>query len=496
MIESLGNFIAGAFSKPARPSGRLERHNPSRPDEQVFAQDVAIDDVARAVEAARGAFPGWRRRPLDERAALLTRFKAEIDAAAVELAETIAREAGKALWEAKTEVAALKSKIDLTLGEARREIERQRFDDGSMISHHPHGPMAVLGPFNFPLSLSHGHIVPALLAGNTLVLKPSELTPAVAQRYTAALARAGFPDGVFNLVQGAGDVGQALAAHPDVRGVLFTGSYAVGRALQQAALDQPQKVLALEMGGKNASIVFPDADPRLALYETVFSAFVTTGQRCTATSRLIVVDDGRGFAERFTRAFVAAAKTLVVGDPFAAGTFMGPLVSERARDKFEAAVGALARAGEVLVAPRREGGPGYFTTPHVVRAPEHAPREVFGEEIFGPSVAVHTVRDEAQAIALANDTPYGLALSVFSADRARFERVLDESRAGVVNWNKGTVGATGRLPFGGVGMSGNFRPAGSYSVRYCSYPTATVVGLEPPKPESLPPGFSLPVEVT
>lgn len=474
---SKGNYIDGAWKKPAQATGRVVSTSPVTPTEVIWEQDTSVAAVDEAVTAATRAFKTWRKTSLDERATLLTQLKANIDKAP--LAEMIAREAGKALWEAKTEIAALKGKIDITLSDARKEIERQRIDQTSMITHHPHGVMAVLGPFNFPLSLSHGHIVPALLSGNTVVLKPSELTPAVAELYAELFAH--FPAGVFNLVQGGGDVGSALAKHPDVRGVLFTGSYEVGRAIQLANIDQPQKILALEMGGKNATIVFPDANERLALFETVFSAFVTTGQRCTATSRLIVVGDG--FVDRF----VKSAEALVVGDPFDAKTFMGPLVAEKSLAKFEHATKALSAAGKTLLASKRLGA-GYFVTPHVllVEDPRH---EMLREEIFGPAVAIYRARDEAHAMEIANDTPFGLALSVFTADEARFDRCLAESRAGIVNWNKGTVGATGKLPFGGVGKSGNFRPAGNYSVRYCTYPVATVSATA--VPDTLPPGMTL-----
>jgi succinylglutamic semialdehyde dehydrogenase len=487
MIASKGNFIGGAWQKAGEASGRLVSKNPAKLAEIVWEDDVSVRAVDQAVMAANGAFKAWRKTPLDERAALLLRFKAEIDKAAGALAQAIAQEAGKALWEAKTEIAALKGKIDITLSDARPEIERKRLDATSLITHHPHGVMAVLGPFNFPLSLSHGHIVPALLSGNTVVLKPSELTPAVAQLYAELLQAAGVPSGVFNLVQGGGDVGGALAQHRDVRGVLFTGSYEVGRAITLANIDQPQKILALEMGGKNASVVFADSSEPLARFETIFSAFVTTGQRCTATSRLIVVDDGQGFFDRYTQAFVATASKLVVGDPFGTLTFMGPLVAEKSVLKFEHATKALDAAGKTLLASKRDGN---FVTPHVVLA-EDARAPAFAEEIFGPSVAIYRARDEEHAIQLMNDTPFGLALSVFTADEQRFERCLSESRAGIVNWNKGTVGATGKLPFGGVGKSGNYRPAGNYSVRYCTYPVATVSGSAPPSPDQLPPGLTL-----
>ncbi|MCC6809540.1 MAG: aldehyde dehydrogenase family protein [Deltaproteobacteria bacterium] len=486
-MEAKGNFIDGAWKKVSAPTGRVVSKNPAKPSEILWQQDVSKAAVDDAVAAARAAFPSWRKLSLDDRAALLTKLKDAIDRASIMLAEAIAREAGKALWEAKSEITALKGKIDITLADARKDIERTRVDASSMLTFHPHGVMAVLGPFNFPLSLSHGHIVPALLAGNTVVLKPSELTPMVAQLYTELFVAAGFPSGVFNLLHGGGDVGAALATHPDVRGVLFTGSYDVGRAITLANIDQPQKILALEMGGKNASIVFGDAGFDAALYETVFSAFVTTGQRCTATSRLIVLD---GVFDRFVDRFIAAAKALVVGDPFGEKTFMGPLVAEKSLQKFMAATAALDRSSKTLVTTKRIGE-GYLVTPHVVLVEDPA-APALQEEIFGPSVAIYRARDEEHAMQLANDTPFGLALSVFTADEARFERCLDASRAGIVNWNKGTVGATGKLPFGGVGKSGNFRPAGNFSVRYCTYPVATVSAPATAAPPALPPGMTLP----
>lgn len=486
-----GNLINGQWVKAK--GATLASVNPANPDEVLWRQDVSPDAVDGAVHSARKAFNTWKRTAVDDRAALLLKLKDAIGKKADALALGISQEAGKPLWEARTEVAALRGKIDISLAEGRADIAPQVLPDGSYVRHQPHGVMAVLGPFNFPLSLSNGHIIPTLLAGNTVVLKPSEQTPAIAEAYAELFAEAGFPPGVFNLVQGAGDVGQRLAVHPDVSGILFTGSYAVGRALTLATIDQPYKILTLEMGGKNGCVVFADAPRALAMYEVLFSAFVTAGQRCTATSRLILVDDDKGFAAGFIKELVSKARELVMGDPTSPATFMGPLVSARAHTGFLHASKLLAAAGEELLGTQGlANSTGYFASPQIVRAKftGHEGEKFYREEVFGPTLTVFVAKDADEAMRIANDTEYGLALSVFTADRAQFEACHEASRVGILNWNKGTVGATGKLPFGGIGKSGNFRPAGVYSGRYATYPVATVIGTELPKPDAIPPGFA------
>ena len=482
---SRGNWIAGEWRKP-HADAHIISVNPAKPEEVVDELDVSLEAVDEAVDAATSAWRAWRLQSIDQRATLLLELKDRITKNAAALAQAITRDSGKALWEAHTEVAALRGKIDITLSDGRADISEHKLADGSFVRHRPHGPMAVIGPFNFPLSLSHGHIVPSLLAGNTIVLKPSEQTPYVAEKYAELFDH--FPKGVFNLVQGAGDIGGKLATHPGIHGVLFTGSYNVGRALTLSCIDQAHKILVLEMGGKNATVVTEDADWKLALYETCFSAFVTTGQRCTASSRLILVGSA-DFAERFSKEIVRMASGLSIGDPLSPTTFMGPLVSARARDGFLAATTELAGACEVLLAARAPEG--FFVSPQIVRAGVSGNRgaRFLREEIFGPQLSIFHARDRDEAIHIANHTDYGLAMSVFCRDRAEFDRYLELSRVGILNWNKGTVGATGKLPFGGIGKSGNFRPAGLYSGRSSTYPVATVIGEALPKPEALPPGF-------
>jgi succinylglutamic semialdehyde dehydrogenase len=338
----------------------------------------------------------------------------------------------------------------------------------------PLGVLAVLGPFNFPVHLPNGHILPALACGNSVVFKPSEIAPHAAEIYARCLEEAGVPKGVFNLLQGGPPVGAALSAQADVNGVLFTGSWAVGQAIARANLGQT-KLLALEMGGKNAALVLPDADPDKAVYDVLFSAFVSTGQRCTAASRAIVV--GRDNARRFAERIVQLAQKLVIGHPLDDGIFMGPLASPAALEKFER--GVQSSPAEVLLASQRvrpRGLTGCYVTPSVHFVHERQGSAYEREELFGPDLAVYPAESEEEALQIANATDYGLAASVHTADATTFDRCQRALDCGVVNWNAPTVGASGRLPFGGLKRSGNHRPAAISSTSYCAVPVAVMRG--------------------
>lgn len=449
--------------------------------------------VERAVSRARAAFPGWRDLGFEARAEVLRRFRDAAAAREGELALLIASEVGKALWDASGEARLVPAKVDVTLGDGMRAAATLEAAPGARATFHPRGVMAVLGPFNFPAHLPNGHIVPALATGNTVVFKPSELAPQVGDWLAARLREAGVPEGVFELVQGGADTGRELAVHPDVDGVLFTGSYAAGRALKEATLDQPWKLLALEMGGKNAIVVLDDADLELAVAETAISICATTGQRCSCASR-VFVDAAHldAFADRLARVL----EGVKIGPPLEDGVFMGPLVSQKAWCKVqEFRTDEAAGDGEriLLVDP---GRPAPFVGPGLVRyatSEQHSSYQ--REEIFGPEAALHPIADLDEAIAAVNDCDYGLVASVFTRDRARYEHAVGRIRTGLLNWNKGTIGASGKLPFGGLGKSGNDRPAGIAATVYCTVPQAH---LESPDeeggfdPESLPPGMPRP----
>ena len=472
----------------------LRSDNPARPDETVWSGTPVLDHVDEAVAAARKAQPAWAATSIEDRIEVLRRFQRLVVEESESLARLIGREMGKVLPEARLEAAAVAGKVDITLED--RVMERVRgftvaAGNGveGVCRFRPHGVMAVLGPFNFPAHLPNGHLVPALLLGNTAVFKPSEKTPAVGQMLADLLHRAGVPAGVVNLVHGGGDLAAKLVAHPDLDGVLFTGSWPVGRRIMEANLDRPGRLLALEMGGSNAMAVMPSANFERAVVEAVRASFATTGQRCTCTRRIVVHE---AIAERFLATLAKAASTVLVGaSDSQAPAFMGPLVSEAARTAAIDFQADLSHAGARVVVPACPlDGPGYFLTPGVI-AVDRFTRET-DREVFAPIVQVATASSLLDAIEQANATEFGLASAIFTDDRGEFETFLERSRAGCVNWNTGTAGASSKLPFGGLGKSGNHRPAGAFSVDYCAMPIASMEASlsapVPPMPAGI--GFS------
>lgn len=428
---------------------------------------------AAAVAGARRALPEWSRRPVAERRALLERYADRLREQSEVMAQRIAREAGKPLWEARTEVQAMIGKIALAAA-ARDERAGERdavteFGTASLV-HRPHGVMAVLGPYNFPGHLPNGHIVPALLAGNCVVFKPSEHTPWVGETLVELLHAAGVPDDVVQVVQGGRETGAALL-ECDIDGVLFTGSAAAGRILRRRFAERPEVILALELGGNNPLVAW-DGDPELAAAIAVQSAFITTGQRCSCARRLIV--PASDFGDAVVAAVEGRMARLAIGawnddrDPF-----MGPLISAGAARAAREAQDRLTSAGATPIRPL-EGLPGRSDA--FVRAGLIDCTGIMGadEEIFAPLLQVVRVSDEEAAIAEANRTRFGLAAGLISDDDALWDRFRNSCRAGVINRNRPTTGALGSLPFGGLGESGNHRPSGYYAADYCAYPVASL----------------------
>jgi succinylglutamic semialdehyde dehydrogenase len=451
--------------------------------------------VHEAVTDARAAFPGWRGLGFEARAAMLERFRDLAAERADELTELIAREVGKALWDARGEARLVPTKVDVTLGEGMKAAATLEAGAGARATFHPRGVLAVLGPFNFPAHLPNGHIVPALATGNVVVFKPSELSPAVGAWLGDRLREAGVPSGVFRVVQGGADTGRALAVHPGVDGVLFTGSYAAGRALTEATLDQPGKLLALEMGGKNAIVVLDDADLELAIAETAISICATTGQRCSCASRVFV---HASLEPEFTDRLSAVLHGVKIGAPLSEGVFMGPLVSSRAWCKVQEFRTEEAEGAGERILCIDPGLPAPYIGPGLVRYATSEQRSLHQrEEIFGPEAALHPIADLDEAIAAVNDSDYGLVASIFTRDRARYQHAVGRIRTGLLNWNRGTIGASGKLPFGGLGKSGNDRPAGIAATVYCTVPQSHLESPPHPTragfdPTTLPPGIPRP----
>lgn len=475
--------------------------NPADIRHTVWTGHTRAEHVPQAVAAARQALPAWAKWGRDNRFRVLRKFSDLCKARANQIAELICDETGKVMWEAKGEASALPSKVDITLDTSPigglRRVDGFEFEMGATkiarCWFKPHGVMSVVGPFNFPAHLPNGHIVPALAMGNTVVFKPSDKAPGVGQMFVElmneALLAEGAPNkgaGVINLVQGAADVAAALVSHPDIDGIAFTGSWPVGRRIMEANLDRPGRVVALEMGGNNAAVVMDDAELKQAAIEIVRCAFNTTGQRCTCTRRVIVHER---VADRLIAAIAEAARKLVVAAPRSTSpVFMGPIISEASRNNVLEFQNACQKAGgEVVVEARAMdsapgssiGARGWYVTPGVVRVPRFVACDTgdagCDHELFGPLLRVSVARDLDDAIAQANATKYGLAASIFTRDQDDAERFMFEIKAGCVNINTGTAGASSKLPFGGLGHSGNHRPAGSFSLDYCAYPVAGMI---------------------
>ena len=451
---------------------------------------ASADQVAAAVGAARAELSGWSARPESERVALLRAYEERLRADRAPFADLISRETGKPRWEAFTELDAMIGKVGISIEMAAARHSEERLEMAgaeARTRYRPIGVMAVLGPFNLPGHLPNGHIVPALLAGNTVVLKPSDLTPAVGARMVELWEDAGLPPGALQLIQGGRAAGEALVAQRGIDGVLFTGSHAGGRAIGRSLAERPELLLALEMGGNNPLVVEPVKNRGAAVMHTLLSAFITAGQRCTCARRLIVREGGEG--EAFLADLVQAMGALRVGLPAdEPEPFLGPVVSRGAAERLlDAQTDLVRRGARVLVPLRDDPRSPALLHPGLVDVTGMSERD--DVELFGPLLQVVRVPDLDAAIAEANRTSYGLAAGLLSDDPAAFERFWREVRAGVVNWNRQTTGASGRLPFGGVGRSGNHRPAGSWAVDYCSDPVASLESQALTLPGSLPPGL-------
>ncbi len=485
--EAKGNLIDNRFVRPKDSNGEWVSKSPADFTDELGRIPYSYSSVNEAVGAARAAFKRWRRAPISERVDLLKKYQAVLKKRETELSEVIAREVGKPLWEAKGEVQTMINKVDVTINESLKlvedyEVPKIMESTLGVCRYRPLGVMAVIGPFNFPGHLPNGHIVPALATGNTVVFKPSEKAPIVGQLMAECFVEAGFPEGVFNLLQGEKEVGRRLCVHESVDGVLFTGSYEVGTRIKQDTLQQHWKLLALEMGGKNAALIWDDADLDHAIHETLVGAFVTAGQRCSATSRIIIHE---GLLDAFLSRFHERAKAFTIGHPLD-NPFMGPLVEAASVDRYMKFLGIASREGCELVMRGKAlefDKPGNYVAPSIClvkdRGVEAARKSVYQQtELFAPNVAIIPSHDLEEAIALCNVTQYGLVASVFTKNKATYDKCWDGIEAGLINWNRSTVGASSRLPFGGLKKSGNHFPTALPSTHYCTYPVSSLETAE------------------
>jgi len=475
-------------------SGGGDRFTSTNPcsGEPVWAgRSADAGDVGEAVAAARAAYPEWADRPPAERIAVLRACGRLLEEDAGDLTDAISAEVGKPRWEARAEVAAMRAKIEVTIRAwHERQQDRLERENGGIAAtrYHPHGVLAVIGPFNLPGHIPQGHIVPALLAGNAVVFKPSEYTPLVGGRLAGIWQRAGLPAGLLSLLPGGRETGERLASHDGLDGLLFTGSYATGVALRRALAAEPGRLLALELGGNNPLVVHHTGRIEAAVRLTVLSAFLTAGQRCTCARRLILTEAAGGaFLDRLVEAIGRIQVGFPEDDP---EPFSGPVIHEAAaRRLLDVQDALIARGARPLVRMEPARGRVTLLSPGLVDVTDVADRP--DAEWFGPLLQVIRVADLEAAIGEAGRTAYGLAAALLCDDPIAYETFRRRVRAGVVNWNRPTTGASAALPFGGVGHSGNHRPSGFFAIDACAFPVASLESDTLVAP-AMPPGFERP----
>lgn len=484
-ISFLGNCIDGQFVIPSKPDYTYTKVSPADLSDHLSESEILSckSHVDEAVLVARKAYDSWSELDFQKRADLLMKLKSLYEIHKEDMAQVISREMGKPLWESRIEAQGMISKIDITLKHSIKLIREQVLEDmplnvKGITSYKPRGVMAVIGPYNFPGHLPNGSIIPALAVGNTVVFKPSEYTPLTGQLMAQLFSQAGFPKGVFNLIQGDGRIAEKLVKHSDVDGVLFTGSYETGLKIKKATIEDYWKILALEMGGKNVSIVWKDALLDKAVYECIVGTFSTTGQRCSCTSRILVHKD---ISEPFIEKFLKIAESLSIGH-WNSNVFMGPLTSKEALKKyFHFLEIAKKEKAKILLEAKKldkeyfdHQFSGYYVSPSVHLVESSRTSIYQKSEIFGPNVAISVVDNMDEALSITNSTGYGLVTSLFTQDEKLYDRACQKAKVGLLNWNRSTVGANSKLPFGGLGRSGNDRPSGHFAIYYCSTPLASL----------------------
>ncbi|KTF16753.1 succinylglutamate-semialdehyde dehydrogenase [Pseudoalteromonas sp. H105] len=464
--------------------------NPSNGEILWQGLSASPEQVDSAIKAARSAQISWADTSLAERIDILENFAGLLKEHTEELATIIAKETGKPIWETRTEVGAMTGKVAISVkayNERTGTTENPMPGAKAFIRHKPHGVVAIFGPYNFPGHLPNGHIVPAILAGNTVVFKPSELTPYVAQFTLELWLKAGLPAGVINLVQGEVETGKALASHQDIDGLFFTGSSNTGHLLHKQFAGHPGKILALEMGGNNPLIVKDVADINAAVHDIIQSGFITSGQRCTCARRLFIENGPNGDA--ILAKLISATKDILVADSFAQPQpFMGAMISEQAALGMVSAQQALIDLGATTLVELKHlqvgtgfVSPGIIDVTHIAEMPD--------EEHFGPLIKVYRYDDFDNAITQANNTSFGLSAGLLSDSETDYQYFLKRIRAGIVNWNRPITGASSAAPFGGIGASGNHRASAYYAADYCAYPVASVEAEHVNLPSTLAPGL-------
>ena len=479
-ISFKGDYIFGKFQL-SKTGKRRVKISPADLSDKIMAFYFDPCRVDKTCLLGREAFLSWQRTPKKQRLEKLFKLKNIFQKREKEMAEVIARETGKPLWESRGEVKSLSNKVDVTLKESLKLVKDKTVKDFSgqevgSLRYKGHGLMAVIGPFNFPMHLPHGQILPALALGNSVLFKPSEKTPASGQLLAECYHELNLPKGVFQMLQGDAQTASAICRHQAVDGVLFTGSFSAGQKIKEALIKDHWKILALEMGGKNSVLVWDYKDLNFVLKEVLKGAFWTAGQRCTSTSRIIV---NKQIAKEFLPVLIKASKNLSIGF-WKDNPFMGPLIEKSSQDRFFHYQELLEKKGvDILLKGKKPKGlKGWYVTPGLYRMPFDKECPFQSEETFTPQAAIYEVETLKEALDIINHSGYGLALSLFSQNRKVREKVYYGTKTGLFYVNRATCGASPYLPFGGQGRSGNNRPAGSFMVHSCSFPVALMEDIK------------------
>lgn len=449
------------------------------------------EEVSEAVAQARAALPQWSSLSFEQRYDYTKKFADSIDKNRVQLATLISEETGKPLWESHTEVNSVYGKISLSAKaylERNAEHSTSNAEGNSRLRYKPQGVVAVLGAYNFPAHLSNGHIVPALLAGNTVVYKPSELTPAVAEFIMQCWQATGIPAGVIQCIQGEVSTGKSLLTQ-NINGVYFTGSYNTGLSIHRQFADKPEIILALEMGGNNPLVIDNYNNLSATIYTIILSSMITSGQRCSCARRLIIPNSKAG--DELLKQLKKALASLAIGaysqipEPF-----MGPLISRpQAQNAIDQQSELLNNGGNALLSMQLFHETGAFLSPGLIDMSSAA--LITDEEIFAPLLQIYRYDDFDEALEIANNTRYGLAAGLISNSEKHYQHFFRNIQAGLINWNRPTTGASGSLPFGGIGASGNHRPSAYFASDYCAYPIASLEKESIELPQTLLPGISV-----
>lgn len=479
----LGSYLGGHFVPVTDPHGVLLSLNPGNLDEKPVEFPYSNPHVDAAVQHARRGFKIWKRISVQERFSALKKYREVLAQKREFLAFCDSFEIGKPLWESRQEVADCLALIDhflqtgshtsleTTVSEAKAGIDGR-------IRYFPIGVIAVVSQSVLPLVSSHSLFIPALLNGNSVILKTSKHAPALGQAIAQCIHEAGLPAGCFNFIQGPGDISRRLTGHSDVDGVLFTGTPETSVAIKKQLLNDYWKLQVIQSGGKNASVVWNDCHYESTLKSLLLSALSTSGQRYSTTSRILVHKD---LYPRLLADFHQMFKKCPIGDALneKSPNFMGPLVCEKSVDDYLRYQGIAVREGceEVMRGKPLERSPrGYYVSPSIYAVPQADPKSVYQTaEFFGPQVAFYSVADLDEAIEITNQTQFGLVASFYSAAASSYEHFSSEAKVGICHWNVPTTLSSYKLPLGGLLKSGNLRPMGSFSSYQCTYPMSSLV---------------------